>query len=62
MKTTPISTTAINYQKLRQAEAALSELVAEALKRGFFGTAVLEIAVQDGTIQHIRRCLDRVDK
>ena len=62
MQTTSISTTAINYQKLRQAEAALSELVAEALKRGFFGTAVLEIAVQDGTIQHIRRCLDRVDK
>ena len=32
------------------------------LRRGFFGTAAVELSVQDGTIQHIRRTMERVEK
>ena len=31
-------------------------------RRGFFGTAAVELSVQDGTIQHIRRKVERVEK
>jgi len=32
------------------------------LKRGFHGTAGLEMTVQDGTIQHIRRKVEQVER
>jgi hypothetical protein len=41
---------------------AFSEILAEALRRGFFGTAAVELSVQDGTIQHIRRRVERIEK
>lgn len=40
----------------------MAELLAEALRRGFFGTAAVELSVQDGTIQHIRRTVERIEK
>jgi hypothetical protein len=51
-----------NAKKLSQLEAILAEVLAEALRRGFFGTATVEVSVQDGTIQHIRRTVERVEK
>ena len=60
--TAPVNTTAFNYSKVQKAKAALNEMMAESLKRGFFGTARLEVAVQDGTIQHIRRSLELIEK
>ena len=51
-----------NVRKLEQLQQAWAELLAEALRRGFFGTATLEVAVQDGTIQHIRRRVERIEK
>ena len=51
-----------NVKKVEQLQQAWAELLAEALRRGFFGTAALEIAVQDGTIQHIRRRVERIEK
>jgi hypothetical protein len=54
--------TPANARKLALLEAALAELLAEALRRGFFGTAAVEVSVQDGTIQHIRRKVERIDK
>ena len=51
-----------NVTKLEQLQQAWAELLAEALRRGFFGTATLEVAVQDGTIQHIRRRVERIEK
>ena len=51
-----------NAQKVTQLEAALAELLAQALRRGFFGTAAVELSVQDGTIQHIRRRVERIEK
>ncbi|GAG07489.1 unnamed protein product [marine sediment metagenome] len=51
-----------NTKKLAQLEAVLAQTLGEALKRGFFGTAAVELSVQDGTIQHIRRRVERIEK
>jgi len=51
-----------NVKKLAQLQSALAEMLAEALRRGFFGRAVVELNVQDGTIQHIRRTVERIEK
>jgi len=59
--TTPNATPA-NGKKVAQIEAALRAILAEALRRGFFGTAAIELSIQDGTIQHIRRTVDRIEK
>ncbi len=45
--------------KLRQTVEALLE---QALRRGFFGTAAVEISVQDGTIQHIRWRIEQMER
>ncbi len=55
-------TTAGNAKKVAQLQAIMAELLAEALRRGFFGTAAVELSVQDGTIQHIRRTVERIEK
>jgi hypothetical protein len=51
-----------NRQKLARLTAAWRELLIEALRRGFNGTAAIEVAVQDGTIQHIRKKVERMEK
>ncbi len=51
-----------NAKKVAQLEKALAEMLAATLKRGFFGTAAVEVSVQDGTIQHIRRKVEQVEK
>jgi hypothetical protein len=51
-----------NRAKMLQAEAALAAIVAEALRRGFYGKAALELSIQDGVIQHIRRVVEKIDK
>ena len=56
------ATTTGNAKKVAQLETAWAEMLAEALRRGFFGTAAVELSVQDGTIQHIRRIVDRIEK
>jgi hypothetical protein len=37
-------------------------LLGETLERGFFGTARLEWALQDGTIQNIKRTVERLER
>lgn len=54
--------TPTNQSKAVQAEMALAEVLAEVLQRGFHGSAAIEVAVQDGTIQHIRRRVERMEK
>ncbi len=54
--------TPANREKLDQIHAALTELLASVLKRGFHGTAALELVVQDGTIQHFRRKVEQVER
>ena len=54
--------TAVNRTKVNRVEAVLGELLEQSLRRGFHGTAMLEVSIQDGTIQHIRRRLEQVEK
>jgi hypothetical protein len=56
------STTTGNAKKVAQLQSIMAELLAEALRRGFFGTAAVELSVQDGTIQHIRRKVEQIEK
>ncbi len=51
-----------NAEKVRQLQAALAELLAAVLRRGFHGTAAVEVSIQDGTIQHIRRRLEQIER
>ena len=39
-----------------------AELLAQAMQHGFHGIVAIELAVQDGTIQHIRHKLDRIER
>jgi hypothetical protein len=55
-------TTPGNKTKLGQLQTVLAQALAEALQRGFHGTAAVEVVVQDGTIQKIRRMVERVEK
>jgi len=59
---TTLIETPVNRMKANRAVAVLSEMLGEALRRGFHGTAVLEVSIQDGTIQHIRRRLEQIEK
>ncbi len=51
-----------NAKKVAQLEKALAEMFAAALERGFFGAVAVEVSVQDGTIQHIRRKTEQIEK
>jgi uncharacterized protein with FMN-binding domain len=46
--------------KVEQAEVAFAQLMADASRRGFYGTAGLSLSIQDGRIQHIRVALERM--
>ncbi len=59
---TTLEDTPANQAKLTQIEIVWRQLLAGALKRGFHGTATVEVSVQDGTIQHIRRRIEQLDK
>ena len=48
--------------KVEQAEVAFAQLMADASRRGFYGTAGLSLSIQDGRIQHIRVALERLIK
>ncbi|HLA83841.1 MAG TPA: hypothetical protein VJL29_03525 [Thermoguttaceae bacterium] len=54
--------TPANQEKVSQLRAAMAEVLIEVLRRGFHGTAGIELCVQDGTIQHIRRRIERVER
>ncbi len=54
--------TTANDNKTQQALAALREILADVSQRGYYGTAGIELAVQDGTIQHIRRRTERIER
>lgn len=54
--------TATNQNKIAQLERTINLTVAEVLRSGFFGSASIELAIQDGTIQYIRSKLERIEK
>lgn len=51
-----------NEMSVALAERMLAEILAEVLRRGFFGKAGVEISVQDGTIQTVRRTTERIER
>jgi hypothetical protein len=51
-----------NQTKVAQVERAWSEVLASALKRGFFGSVSLEVVIQDGTIQTLRRRIEQQER
>jgi hypothetical protein len=59
---TTINSTHGNRIKLGEIEAALAELLSETLRRGFHGKAVLELTIQDGTIQYLRRVVEKIER
>jgi hypothetical protein len=48
--------------KIQQAEAAFAQVLADASRRGYYGTAGLTLSLQDGRIQHIRVTMERMIK
>jgi hypothetical protein len=59
---TTVRPTPHNHEKVKQLEAIFAELLIEVLRAGFHGRAQVELAIQDGVIQHIRRTLERLEK
>lgn len=60
--TTTLQDTPVNAAKIAQLRESWNELLEAALRRGFHGTAAVEVAVQDGTIQVVRQRLERLRK
>ena len=52
----------VNAKKKGQLIRVLEKDLAEALRRGFFGTVTIEAVVQDGTIQQIRHQVERIER
>ena len=57
-----LSTTPANQKKMAQLQAAMGQILAEVLRRGFHGSASVELSVQDGTIQTIRRKIEQTER
>jgi hypothetical protein len=59
-----MATTANTIDRTRLAllERAVNTIVNETLHKGFFGTASIEVKVQDGAIQYVRHTLERIEK
>ena len=51
-----------NDRKVAQLHAAVAEILTEIMRRGFYGTAGIELNIQDGTIQHIRRRIEQIER
>ena len=51
-----------NERRVNRLKASMQEMLVEALHRGFFGTVTLEVGVQDGTIQHVRSTMERIER
>ena len=59
---TTLERSPVNQARVTQAERALRKTLCDALRRGFYGSVTVEVSVQDGTIQHIRRQLEQLEK
>ncbi len=57
-----LTQTPTNQRKMSQLKLAMAEILADVLQRGFHGSAGLEVTVQDGTIQTVRRTVERIDR
>jgi hypothetical protein len=59
---TTVATTHVNANKICLAQRRLEETLAEACRRGFHGTVQVEVAIQDGVIQHVRIRTDKFER
>jgi hypothetical protein len=55
-----MKTKTANEERVLKVQQTLEEMLRETLQRGFHGTAVLELSVQDGTIQHMKRKVEQL--
>jgi len=51
-----------NDRKVAQLHAAVAEILVEIMRRGFYGTAGIDLNIQDGTIQNIRRRSEQIER
>jgi len=51
-----------NELKQSRATDAWRQTLAEVSRLGFYGTAAIEVSVQDGTIQNIRRKVEQIER
>ena len=51
-----------NEARLNRAVRALDELLAQALRERFHGTAVIELTIHDGTIQRLSKRLEAIER
>jgi hypothetical protein len=51
-----------NANRVEQLQKAWAEILPQVLRRGFFGSAGVEVNVQDGSIQSIRRKIEQIEK
>ncbi len=56
------SKTPANAEKISRLQAAMAELLQEVLRRGFHGSARVELVVSDGTIQSLRRTIEQIER
>lgn len=54
--------TAANARKITSVRAMLGTVLEEVLRRGFHGTARIELVVSDGTLQRLSRTVERIEK
>lgn len=52
----------VNQTKLRRLDTLLGELWREVLQAEFYGSAAIEVIVADGTIQQIRRRIEKTER
>jgi hypothetical protein len=56
-----LNETPANQRKLVLLRTALEAILADVLQHGFHGVATVELRVQDGTIQNVRRKVERIE-
>ncbi|KKN09816.1 hypothetical protein LCGC14_1042890 [marine sediment metagenome] len=50
-----------NQQQMDKVVTVLGKIFDEVLQSGFHGSAAVKIEITDGTIQHIRRKVERIE-
>jgi hypothetical protein len=58
----PTSHTEANRVKLALLDRVLKDQLSTVLTTGYNGTTVIEIAINDGTIQHLRHRVERMER
>ncbi|REJ66220.1 MAG: hypothetical protein DWQ31_15615 [Planctomycetota bacterium] len=51
-----------NRTRRKLAEAALHDVLNQSTRPGFFGSCSVELTINDGTIQNVRRRVEKIDR